>query len=196
VSVELGHFSLILAFAIATVSAIGGLMFWRRGGGLSQVLGQAAILQFVLVAVAFLALTHAFVVSDFSVALVANHSHSLKPLVFKISGVWGNHEGSLLLWILILVACSAPSSPPSAAACRTDLLPISCSATQSLLTCGLCRLHAVHLQSLRPHLIQPPLEGNDLNPVSCRISASPSIRRCSMRAMSASRSAFPSPLPR
>jgi cytochrome c-type biogenesis protein CcmF len=103
VSIELGHFSLILAFAISVVSAIGGLFLWRRGERLAMAMGQSAILQFVLVAVAFLALVQAFVTSDFSLKLAAANSHSLKPLIFKISGVWGNHEGSMLLWILILV---------------------------------------------------------------------------------------------
>ncbi len=106
-SIELGHFALVLAFAIALLSALGGLTLWRRGERLAAVLSQAAILQFVLVALAFLAVVHAFVVSDFSLALAANHSHSLKPLIFKISGVWGNHEGSMLLWVLILVMFGA-----------------------------------------------------------------------------------------
>src|SRR5690606_18146544 len=106
-SIELGHFSLILAFAIASVSALGGLLLWRRGATLASVLAQASILQFVLVAVAFLVVVQAFVASDFSLALAVNHSHSLKPLIFKISGVWGNHEGSMLLWVLILVLFGA-----------------------------------------------------------------------------------------
>ena len=74
VSIELGHFALILAFAIASVSALGGLLLWRRGERLAAVLAQASILQFVLVAVAFLAVVQAFVTSDFSLALAANHS--------------------------------------------------------------------------------------------------------------------------
>jgi cytochrome c-type biogenesis protein CcmF len=61
----------------------------------------------VFVGLAFAALTYAFVVSDFSIALVANHSHTLKPLVYKISGVWGNHEGSMLLWVLVLAVYAA-----------------------------------------------------------------------------------------
>src|SRR5690606_21029753 len=96
-SIELGHFALILGFAIATMSAIGGFVFWRSGQRIALVLSQAAVLQFVLVAVAFAALIQAFVVSDFSLLLAVNNSHSLKPLIFKVSGVWGNHEGSLVL---------------------------------------------------------------------------------------------------
>ncbi len=74
----------------------------------------------VLVAMAFLAVVQAFAVSDFSLALAANHSHSLKPLIFKISGVWGNHEGSMLLWVLILVIFGGMVAL-FGATCRTDL---------------------------------------------------------------------------
>ncbi|MEM6488565.1 MAG: heme lyase CcmF/NrfE family subunit, partial [Pseudomonadota bacterium] len=67
----------------------------------------AALVQFALIAVSFAALTHAFVTSDFSVKLVADHSHSAKPLLYKVTGVWGNHEGSMLLWVLILALFGA-----------------------------------------------------------------------------------------
>ncbi|MDB5538057.1 MAG: heme lyase CcmF/NrfE family subunit, partial [Devosia sp.] len=106
-SIELGHFALILAFAIATISTIGGYMFWRTGERISLFLSQGAVLQFVLVAASFAALIQAFVTSDFSLKLAADNSHSLKPLIFKISGVWGNHEGSMVLWVMILVAFGA-----------------------------------------------------------------------------------------
>jgi cytochrome c-type biogenesis protein CcmF len=161
-SIELGHFALILAFAIATVSAIGGLGLWRRGERLATVLSQAAILQFVLVAVAFLALVQAFVASDFSLALAANNSHSLKPLIFKISGVWGNHEGSMVLWILILVLFGALV----AAFCRrlpSDLVNLVLG-TQSLLTAAFAGF-TIFTSNPFERLAQPPLEGADLNPV-------------------------------
>ena len=79
----------------------------------------AASVQFALTAAAFLALMHAFVVSDFSVRLVALNSHSAKPLIYKVAGTWGNHEGSMLLWMLILtlfgamVALWGGNLPPS-----------------------------------------------------------------------------------
>ena len=161
-SVELGHFSLILAFAIALVSAAGGLLLWRRGERLSMMMSQGSVLQFVLVAVAFVTLVHAFVVSDFSVALAANHSHSLKPLIFKISGVWGNHEGSLLLWILILVlfgalvAAFGRGLPP-------DLLNLVLGA-QSLLTAAFAGFTLITSNPFE-RLASPPLEGADLNPI-------------------------------
>ena len=63
--------------------------------------------QFLLIAFAFAVLTYAFVVSDFSLAVVTSNSHTLKPMLYKVSGVWGNHEGSLLLWVLILAIYGA-----------------------------------------------------------------------------------------
>lgn len=161
-SIELGHFSLILAFAIALASALGGLLLWQRGERLAQALGQAAILQMVLVAMAFLAVVQAFAVSDFSLALAANHSHSLKPLIFKISGVWGNHEGSMLLWVLILVifggmvAIFGRDLP-------TDLRNLVLG-TQSLLTAAFTGF-TLFTSNPFARLAVPPLEGNDLNPV-------------------------------
>ena len=100
---EFGHFALILAFTVALLQSslpLIGASLNRHG--LMAFAMPAATAQFVLVLAAFGALTHAFVTSDFSVQLVVLNSHSLKPMIYKISGVWGNHEGSLLLWILIL----------------------------------------------------------------------------------------------
>ncbi len=78
----------------------------------------AASAQFILVGFSFAALTHAFVTSDFSLRLVFLNSHSDKPLIYLISGVWGNHEGSMLLWLLILALFGA-SAAGLAATCRT-----------------------------------------------------------------------------
>src|SRR3954471_180456 len=100
---ELGQLALCFALALSLVMAISGLMgarataFAARRTATSSALG---LLVFVMLA--FGVLTYAFVISDFSVMLVANHSHTLKPLIYKISGVWGNHEGSMLLWVLVL----------------------------------------------------------------------------------------------
>ncbi len=77
----------------------------------------AANTQFLLIAFSFGALMYAFITSDFSLKLVVLNSHSAKPMLYKISGVWGNHEGSMLLWVLI-VACSARWRRGSAAICR------------------------------------------------------------------------------
>ena len=69
-----------------------------------------ASVQFTLTALSYAALTYAFVVSDFSVKLVVDNSHTLKPLMYKLSGVWGNHEGSMLLWVLILTLFGASAA--------------------------------------------------------------------------------------
>ncbi|MFZ5709095.1 MAG: heme lyase CcmF/NrfE family subunit [Pseudomonadota bacterium] len=105
---EYGHLALILAAFIAVVQAtlpqIGastGNRTWM------QIAGPAATLQFVFVALSYAALTRAFVTSDFSLQLVVSNSNSLKPMLYKIAGVWGNHEGSLLLWVLILAGFGA-----------------------------------------------------------------------------------------
>ncbi|MDC0737452.1 heme lyase CcmF/NrfE family subunit [Cognatishimia sp. SS12] len=117
---ELGHFALILAAFTAVVQAIVPLIgAQKRWAGWMALAEPAAITQFLLTAFAFGALTHAFVVSDFSLQLVYLNSHTLKPMLYKVSGVWGNHEGSMLLWVLILTlfgACLAwfgGALPPS-----------------------------------------------------------------------------------
>jgi cytochrome c-type biogenesis protein CcmF len=162
VTIELGHFALILAFATASLSAVGGYVFWRTGDRIGTVLRHAAILQFVLVSIAFAALIYAFVVSDFSLLLAATHSHSLKPLLFKISGVWGNHEGSLTLWIFILVLFGALVAA-FGRRLPSDLMALVL-ATQSLLTAAFA---GFTLFTSNPflRLVDPPLDGNGLNPI-------------------------------
>jgi cytochrome c-type biogenesis protein CcmF len=106
--VELGHFSLVLALAVALVQM--ALPAWgaqRRDQQLMAVAEPAALVQLSLVLFSFLALMHAYITSDFSVATVWANSHTAKPLIYKISGVWGNHEGSMLLWVLILAVVGA-----------------------------------------------------------------------------------------
>jgi cytochrome c-type biogenesis protein CcmF len=100
---ELGQLALCFALALALVMAVSGLMGAREPAILARKTASSATMGLlVFVMLAFGTLTYAFVSSDFSVALVAQHSHTLKPLIYKISGVWGNHEGSMLLWILVL----------------------------------------------------------------------------------------------
>ena len=105
---ELGHFALILALAVALVQGTLPLVGASRGDLRLMALGRtAALTQAFLVLLAFGALTQAYVTSDFSVLNVVDNSHSAKPLLYKISGVWGNHEGSMLLWALILALFGA-----------------------------------------------------------------------------------------
>ena len=101
--IELGHFALILAFWVALVQTGAGLYGGhRRDGVMMGAAGMAAYGQVALVVGAFAALTHAYVTSDFSVQNVVQNSHSAKPMIYKVAGVWGNHEGSMVLWILII----------------------------------------------------------------------------------------------
>src|SRR3546814_710095 len=118
--IELGHFALILALAAAVLQGSLPMIGAARGDAAWMALARpAAFAQLVLVVFAFGALTHAYVTSDFTVANVVANSHSAKPLLYKITGVWGNHEGSMLLWILILalfgsaVAAFGGNLPPS-----------------------------------------------------------------------------------
>ena len=124
--------------------------------------GQAALLQFALTACAFAALTHGFVTSDFSLRLVVLNSHSLKPMLYKVSGVWGNHEGSMLLWVLIVTLFGAT------AAWFGDRLPPTLQsrvlAVQSAIAVA---FFAFIIFTSNPflRLEVPPFDGQDLNPL-------------------------------
>ncbi|MDU8929747.1 heme lyase CcmF/NrfE family subunit [Alisedimentitalea sp. MJ-SS2] len=105
---ELGHFALILALMIACIQAVVPLIgAHKRWPGWMAVAEPAANTQFLLVALAFGALMYAFITSDFSLQLVVTNSHSAKPMLYKVTGVWGNHEGSMLLWVLIVTLFGA-----------------------------------------------------------------------------------------
>ena len=160
---ELGHFALILAFAAAIVQMIvpmiGASRSWQ--GWMDSAL-PTANLQFVLTAFSFGALMWAFIVSDFSVALVANNSHSAKPMLFKVTGTWGNHEGSLLLWVLILTffgAMVAWWGGGLPATLKARVLSVQASISVAFF--------AFLLFTSNPFLRLefPPADGNDLNPL-------------------------------
>ncbi|HEY7765939.1 MAG TPA: heme lyase CcmF/NrfE family subunit, partial [Aestuariivirgaceae bacterium] len=160
---ELGHFLLILALATAVYQcAVPQIGAFRRDIGLMRAALPAALAQFLLIAGAFAALTWLYVDSDFSVVNVASNSHSHKPLLYKVSGVWGNHEGSMLLWVLILSLFGA------AVALFSASLPWHLKAralsVQGLIgACFLLYILTVSNPFLR--LSPPPVEGNGLNPV-------------------------------
>jgi len=161
--VEIGHFALILALALALAQAIIPFAGARlRDGALMGVARPAAITQFLLVALAYGALTYAHVVSDFSLVNVIENSHSTKPLVYKITGVWGNHEGSMMLWVLVLALCGAmiaAFSWSTPAKLRADALSV-----QGLLSAAFL---AFILLTSNPfaRVGEPPWEGRDLNPL-------------------------------
>ena len=161
--VELGHFALILALSVAVIQSVLPMWgAWRGDARLMAVAEPAALIQMLLVGFAFAALTYAFVNSDFSLAVVTANSHTLKPMLYKISGVWGNHEGSLLLWVLILAVYGA------AVAWFGTNLPATLKArvisVQGLI--GVAFLLFLLLTS-NPfwRLEVPPLNGQDLNPL-------------------------------
>ena len=160
---ELGHFALILAFLVAIVQTVVPLVgAHKRWPGWMAVAEPAATTQFLLVGFAFAALTHAFVTSDFSLRLVVLNSHSAKPMLYKISGVWGNHEGSMLLWVVILslfgamVAWFGAQLPPSL---RARVLAVQAAIGVAFL--------AFILFTSNPflRLAVPPFDGQDLNPL-------------------------------
>ena len=160
---EIGHFALILAVGVAIYQFLVPLYGAHRGDrGLMRAGISAAVLQLALILVAFAALTHAYVVSDFSVENVVENSHSAKPLLYKISGVWGNHEGSMLLWVLILALYG------SAVAVFGRNLPLELRARVVAIqgSIGLAFLLFIVLTS-NPFLRMdpPPIEGNGLNPI-------------------------------
>lgn len=160
---ELGHFALILAFCVALIQMVIPLIGAQKGwAGWMAVAEPAATAQFALIAVAFAALVHAFVTSDFSLLLVYENSHTAKPMLYKVTGVWGNHEGSMLLWVLILSlfgALAAWFGGALPAGLRARVLAVQASI-------GLAFLGFILLTS-NPftRLADPPFNGRDMNPL-------------------------------
>jgi cytochrome c-type biogenesis protein CcmF len=160
---ELGHFALILAFVVTIVQGILPLIGAQRGN--SQWIGlarPAAQTQFLLVAFAFGCLAQSFMINDFSVAYVAHHSNTQLPDLYRFAAVWGGHEGSLLLWVLMLsgwglaVAAFSRQLP--------DVMVARVLAVLGLVTIGLL---AFVLFTSNPfdRLLPAAAEGRDLNPL-------------------------------
>ena len=100
---ELGQFALVLALVLAVIQSTLPIIGAHRGNAAWMAVARPAVYgQATFTTIAFLALTYAFVTQDFSVAYVAQNSNLLLPMHYRISAVWGAHEGSLLLWVLIL----------------------------------------------------------------------------------------------
>ena len=161
--VEIGHFALVLALAAALIQTVAPFWGARVGDEALMSVGRnAALIQLALIALAFVALVNAHLTSDFSVLNVAENSNREMPTIYKISGVWGNHEGSMLLWVLILaifgglVALFGRALP---ARLRADAL-----AVQGLIS--LAFLAFILLTSNPFERLSPaPFEGRDLNPI-------------------------------
>ncbi|MCH6588454.1 MAG: cytochrome c biogenesis protein CcsA, partial [Proteobacteria bacterium] len=160
---ELGHFALILALMVAIVQGSVPFLGAARGHqGWMALARPAALLQLLFIALAFLALMNAYVTSDFTVLNVAQNSHTLKPLLYKIAGVWGNHEGSMLLWILILALFGA------AVALFGGNLPVTLKArvlaVQAWIAIGFL-LFTILTSNPFERLLPAPENGSDLNPL-------------------------------
>src|SRR5215469_8861255 len=160
---ELGHFALVLALFLALIQATVPVFGARRNDSLlMSVAGTTAIGQFCFVALSFAALVACYVQSDFSVETVFENSHSAMPLIYKITSAWGNHEGSMLLWVLILalfgalVAVFGGNLP--------DRLKANVLGVQSLIAVA---FDLFILLTSNPFLriAEAPLEGRDLNPL-------------------------------
>ena len=161
--VELGHYALVLGLALSLAQTIVPLLGLRADD--ARMLGVAptlTIATFLVIAVSFAALTWAYVVSDFSVRNVWANSFSDKPLIFKITGVWGNHEGSMLLWILTLALFGAlvaffGGNLPS----RLKAAVLSVQGSVTVAFALFILLTSNPFERLTP----PPMEGRDLNPI-------------------------------
>ena len=159
---EIGQLALALAFALSAVMAIAGLAGARVDAGRTRdVASSAALGMFVFIALAFGALTYAFVVSDFSVLDVAQNSHTAKPLLYKITGVWGNHEGSMLLWVLVLAIYSAIMVFAQRGSARLTSAALG---VQGMLACAFL-LFILFTSNPFLRLDPPPFEGAGLNPL-------------------------------
>jgi cytochrome c-type biogenesis protein CcmF len=159
---EIGQLALALAFALSAVMAIAGLTGARETAGQARAIASsAAIGMFVFVALAFGALTYAFVTSDFSVLDVAQNSHTAKPMIYKITGVWGNHEGSMLLWVFVLAIYSAVIVFAQRGSARLTSAALG---VQGLLACAFL-LFILFTSNPFLRLDPPPFEGAGLNPL-------------------------------
>ena len=160
---ESGHYALVLAFGLALIQSTVPILGARwRDFSLMNVARSAAVAQLIFVAASFAALIALHVSSDFSVINVVENSHSMKPLIYKITGVWGNHEGSMLLWVSILALFGG------LVAIFGNNLPISLRAHALAVQAWIASaFYLFILMTSNPFLriANPPIEGQDLNPV-------------------------------
>jgi cytochrome c-type biogenesis protein CcmF len=160
---ELGHFALLLALMTSIVQASLPLYgAHRQDRGLMSLASYCGVVSFMLVAFSFIALAQAFVADDFSVKLVATGSQIAKPLIYKITGVWANHEGSMLLWVLILVvfaALIAIFGVNLPAPLKARVLAIQGMIATAFLA------FLVFTSNPFERLLNPPLDGTGMNPI-------------------------------
>jgi cytochrome c-type biogenesis protein CcmF len=160
---ELGHFALILAFVVALLQGVVPLVGAQRGQAQWIALARpAAQTQFLLIAIAFGCLAQSFLTNDFSVSYVAQHSNTQLPTIYRFAAVWGGHEGSLLLWVLMLSGWAAAVSVASRQ--LPEVMVARVLAVLGLVGIGLL---AFILFTSNPfdRLLPAAAEGRDLNPL-------------------------------
>jgi len=160
---ELGQFSLVLALLIAILQSIVPILGASRGNSTWMNSAKtSSLLMLFLVSFSFIALVYSYIVSDFTVLNVVNNSHSDKPMLYKVVGTWGNHEGSILLWVLILVTFGAAVAVfggdiPSTLKARTL-------SVQAWISVGFISF-ILFTSNPFERVFPPPLNGNELNPL-------------------------------
>ncbi|MCX7174790.1 MAG: heme lyase CcmF/NrfE family subunit [Proteobacteria bacterium] len=160
---ELGHFAIILALVVAVIQGVLPLVGAHRNNAEWIALARpAAQTQWLLLLLAFACLTYAFITNDFSVQYVAEHSNSQLPTIYRFAAVWGGHEGSLLLWVLLLATWTL------AVSLLSDALPEAMVArvigVLGLVSCGML-LFILLTSSPFERLLEIPADGRDLNPL-------------------------------
>src|SRR5215469_16195873 len=161
--IEIGHFALVLALLVALVQGIVPLVGASvRSRALMDLAPSAALLTFMLVALAFAVFMHAHITSDFSVRNVFENYKTAKPMLYKVTGVWGSHEGSMMLWVLMLtlfggLGAALGQALPTSLRARTL-------AIQGLLGFGTLAF-IIGTPNPFDRLFPTPAEGRDLNPL-------------------------------
>jgi cytochrome c-type biogenesis protein CcmF len=160
---ELGHYALMLALGLALIQGIMPIVGTRTNDPvLMSIAAPAALAQFVFVAIAFLALAECYVASDFSVLNVYENSNSAMPLIYRLTSIWGNHEGSMMLWVSILAFFGA------LVALFGTNLPVTLKANALAVQAWIAAaFHLFILTTSNPFLrvADAPFEGRDLNPI-------------------------------
>ena len=160
---ELGHLAMILALIMALVQCVLPLLGAHRGHGAWIALARPAALgQFLFVLLAYSCLTYAFIANDFSVLLAVQHSNSTLPLVYRVTAVWGNHEGSILLWSLILAGWTLAVSIYSRQ--LDDRMVARVLGVMGLISCGFL-LFTLLTSNPFERLLPAAPDGQDLNPL-------------------------------
>ena len=160
---EIGQLALILALLLALVQASAPLWgAWRVDPVLMGVGRAAALLQLLFVGVAFFSLAAAYAINDFSVALVAQHSNSTQPLIYRLGATWGSHEGSMLLWVLILALYGAAVAVFGGTLRQT--LQARVLAVQGMVAASFLGF-LLFTSNPFTRLVPTPLDGDELNPV-------------------------------